>query len=133
MRLALIAALFAAAPALAQTQEPMSAADFETYSTGKTLYYGAAGVAYGAEQYLPGRKVIWTFLDGKCQRGYWYEQTGEICFIYDGAPDTPQCWRFFKGPGGLRAQFENDAIPAPLIEVKKTQKPLICPGPKVGV
>ena len=35
--------------AAAQAAEPMSAAEFERYVTGKTLYYGLSGEAYGVE------------------------------------------------------------------------------------
>ncbi len=45
-----------ALPALAA--EPMSATDFESYVTGKTLYFGLNGEAYGVEKYLPDRKVL---------------------------------------------------------------------------
>lgn len=124
-------ALFACTPALADT--PMNAATFDAYATGKTLYFGSGGIAYGAEQYLPGQRVIWTFLDGECQTGEWYEQDRQICFIYDDRPDAPQCWSFFASNRGLTAQFENDPESTELIEVEQSSEPLICPGPKVGV
>ena len=130
-RAILIATLLAAAPASAQ--QAMSSDAFERYATGKTLFYGNGGVAYGAEQYLPGRRVIWTFLDGECVDGEWYEQAGQICFVYEHAPDTPQCWSFFSEAGGIMARFENDPEATQLIEVDQRPEPLICPGPKVGV
>ncbi|ALG90765.1 MULTISPECIES: hypothetical protein [Actibacterium] len=130
-RTLLLAALLAAAPALADP--PMSAEAFERYAMGKTLFFGKAGIAYGAEQYLPGRRVIWTFLDGDCQHGEWYEAGGQICFVYEARPDTPQCWSFFDGPGGLTARFENDPEATQLVEVEQSPEPLLCPGPEVGV
>lgn len=126
----MLAALVAAAPALAEP--PMSAQAFENYATGKTLYYGTSGIPYGAEQYLPGRRVIWTFLDGDCQEGVWYEQGGDICFLYDVKPDQPQCWTFYNRGDGLMAQFENDPTASPLVEVEQRKEPLVCPGPDVG-
>lgn len=127
----LITLLVAAAPALAE--DPMSAADFESYTEGKTLYYGTPGAPYGAEQYLPGRHVVWTFLDGECQEGIWYEQDGLICFIYDTFAATPQCWSFYATPGGMTALFENDPEATELIETQQGHDPLLCPGPEVGV
>lgn len=118
-----------AAPSAAE--QPMSAAEFETYATGKTLYYATGGAAYGAEQYLAGRRVIWTFLDGNCTEGVWYEAAGQICFLYQHDPD-PQCWSFFEGGRGLTARFENDPAQAELIEVEQSREPLICTGPQVG-
>ncbi|WP_212524448.1 hypothetical protein [Actibacterium sp. MT2.3-13A] len=127
----LIALILAASPALAA--EPMSAEEFERYTTGKTLYYGTPGAPYGAEQYLPGRRVIWTFLDGACQEGVWYESEGLICFAYDTLPGGPQCWSFYATPGGMTALFENDPGETELIETEQGHDPLLCPGPDVGV
>ncbi|MBN2906865.1 MAG: hypothetical protein JXJ18_09180 [Rhodobacteraceae bacterium] len=120
-----------ALPALAE--EPMTAAQFESYATGKTLFYAMRGQTYGAEQYLPGRQVIWTFLDGECAEGMWYEAGGQICFSYDHDPGDPQCWSFYRAPTGLMARFENDPEQTELIEVNQSPDPLICTGPEVGV
>ncbi|MBV6634951.1 MAG: hypothetical protein KI788_03465 [Mameliella sp.] len=119
-----------ALPALAA--EPMSATDFESYVTGKTLYFGLNGEAYGVEKYLPDRRVQWSFLDGKCKDGFWYEQTGQICFVYEDNPD-PQCWSFFREGSGLRAVFENDPSSTVLYEAQQDDSPMLCHGPDVGV
>ncbi|MBY6162177.1 hypothetical protein KUV73_14920 [Mameliella alba] len=111
---------------------PMSASDFESYVTGKTLYFGLNGEAYGVEKYLPDRKVQWSFLDGKCKDGMWYEQAGQICFVYEDNPE-PQCWSFFKEGSGLRAVFENDPASTVLYEAQQNDDPMLCYGPDVGV
>ncbi len=131
MRLSLVSLLvFLAAPAAAQT--PMSATEFEAYVLGRTLYYSNQGTAYGAEQYLPNRQVIWTFLDGECAEGIWYEKDDLICFVY--AFDIePQCWSFWEADGSLAARFENDPAETELYEVSKSSEPLRCDGPDVGV
>lgn len=125
--------LIATATSATAGDAPLSAAEFEAYSTGKTLYYGSFGAPYGAEQYMPGRRVIWTFLDGQCQEGEWYEEAGQICFLYDTKPGLPQCWSFYLRDGGLAARFEGDEQIRPLIEVEQSDKPLDCPGPAIGV
>lgn len=112
--------------------EPLSAAEFESYVTGKTLYFGMAGQAYGVEEYLSDRRVRWSFLDGKCKDGYWYEDASQICFVYDDNPD-PQCWSFYKEGDKLRAVFENDPASTVLYEANQDDKPMICMGPDVGV
>ncbi|TCO72837.1 hypothetical protein [Rhodovulum euryhalinum] len=129
--LPLLAAL--AAPGLAAEPQPMNAEEFERYSTGKTLFYATRGAPYGAEQYLGGRRVIWTFLDGECTEGVWYESAGQICFSYDHRPEDPQCWSFYRSATGLMARFENDPAQTELIEVEQSREPLICTGPEVGV
>ena len=111
---------------------PLGADDFEAYVLGKTLFYSSQGATYGAEQYLPGHRVIWTFLDGECRHGTWYEAPGQICFVYETDPE-PQCWNFWEGSEGLTARFGNSPGSTELYEVKQSSEPLRCPGPEVGV
>lgn len=113
-------------------QDTMGAAAFDAYTQGKTFYYGAEGTAYGAEEYRPNRRVRWSFLDGECQDGSWYEQDGLICFVYDHRPD-PQCWSFVKTADGLVARFMTDTSETELYEVEQSDAPLHCKGPRIGV
>lgn len=110
----------------------MSAEEFEAYTTGKTLYFGRNGKAYGVEKYLANRHVRWSFLDGKCQDGIWYEDHDQICFVYDNEP-SPQCWTFFKTERGLTALFENNPEGTELYEAAQDDKPMYCLGPEIGV
>ncbi len=71
MRALVLTALLAAAPAAAET--PLSAAEFESIVTGRTLSYASSGGEYGAEEYFDGRRVRWSYLDGDCAEGRWYE------------------------------------------------------------
>ena len=119
-----------ATPALAQS--PMSGAEFEAYTEGRTLYFDSAGGEYGVEEYLPGRRVRWSFLDGRCLDGIWYEADGMICFVYE-EYDDPQCWTFFRQGQGLRALFENDPASTQLYEARQTEEPMLCYGPDIGV
>ena len=119
-----------AIPSLA---EPMSAAEFEEYVTGKTLYYGSQGSAYGAEIYHENRRVTWSFLDGECKEGQWYPAEGSnICFVYEDRID-PQCWTFEKTGRGLRATFTSDPETTELYEAQDLDQEFICYGPKIGV
>lgn len=119
-----------AAPLLAQP--PMTAQEFDEYTRGKTLFYGESGVAYGAEEYLDNRRVIWSFLDGECKTGEWYEQEDQICFIYENNPD-PQCWTFHKEGGRLIARFQNSPGMTELYEAGDSGEEMICLGPRIGV
>ena len=110
----------------------MSAAEFDAYTAGKTLYFGRNGRAYGAEVYLPNNRVRWSFLDGDCKDGIWYEEAGEICFVYEDRPE-PQCWSFQKGPNGLIAKFESNPESVDLYEAQDVDEEMICLGPDVGV
>lgn len=118
----------------AMAQTPMTAQEFDEYSRGKTFYYGEGGQAYGVERYLDNRRVTWSFLDGKCADGIWYERDQMICFEYDSVPDPgPQCWTFTLGPRGLIAQFQGDPGQTTLYEVQDADEPMTCMGPDVGV
>jgi hypothetical protein len=118
------------APAVAES--PLSAHAFDDYTRGKTLYYGQFGDAYGVEEYLPDRRVRWSFLDGDCVEGRWYQTGDLICFVYDGQPDA-QCWHFFLDAAGLTARTADDPSSAPLYEISQSNEPMICRGPRVGV
>jgi hypothetical protein len=126
-----LAFVLCAVPALADDR--MSAEEFEAYTTGHTLTFSFMGVPYGVEQYLPGRRVIWAFIDEPCQEGTWYEDDGNICFLYDHTPVGPQCWSFRQTEDGLRAVFAGEGSSTELYEVERARKPLICEGPDVGV
>ncbi|WP_299777673.1 hypothetical protein [uncultured Roseobacter sp.] len=119
-----------AGPSLAQP--PMNAQEFDEYTRGKTLFYGENGVAYGAEEYLDNRRVIWSFLDGECKSGTWYEQADQICFVYEDNPN-PQCWTFHKEEGRLVARFQNAPGMTELYEAGDFDDEMICLGPRIGV
>nr|WP_120502609.1 hypothetical protein [Roseovarius sp. EL26] len=123
---------FLALSETAQAESFMTAQEFETYTEGKTFYYGSGGNAYGAEEYLKNRRVRWSFLDGECQEGTWYPDGDLICFLYDESPN-PQCWSFVQSGNGMIAQFENDPASTTLYEVDQSADPLLCLGPKIGV
>ena len=130
--LLLVAVLaFAGAPLRAQTSAPMTAEAFDAYTRGQTFTYGTGAGPYGAEEYLEGRRVRWSFLDGRCQDGEWYEDNGLICFVYDANPE-PQCWSFYRTPGGIVARFEDDPSRTTLYEITRSAAPLMCLGPEVG-
>ena len=113
----------------AAAEEPLSAEAFDRLTRGKTFYYAEEGAPYGAEQYRDDREVIWSFLDGECIRGTWYQAGEAICFVYDNL-DMPQCWLFYDD-GGLRARFLDGG--SDLTELGQTTEPLECRGPDVGV
>ncbi|MBN2630005.1 MAG: hypothetical protein JXR75_05650 [Rhodobacteraceae bacterium] len=123
--------LFPCALAAAESSAPLTGAEFEAYTTGKTLTFTQLGTVYGAEQYLPGRKVRWAFKGDICRYGDWYEDAGLICFVYDYDPN-PQCWTFWRKDGRLTGLFTGDAPGAELSEVTQSPDPLVCAGPDVG-
>jgi hypothetical protein len=132
MRRSLTALALCLLPHLAHAEPPMTVAEFEAYVTGKTLTYSQFGQPYGTEEYLPGRKVRWAFTEDICQYGSYYEDNGQICFVYEYDP-TPHCWNFWQDAAGLKALSISDAPGSELSEVAQTDEPLACAGPEVGV
>ena len=112
-------------------EDPLSGAEFDALTRGKTFHYGAGDGPYGAEEYLDDRRVIWSFRDGACKRGRWFERGEMICFVYDDTPE-PQCWSFFKRPAGLVARYRNDPAATTLYELSRSREPMVCPGPMSG-
>lgn len=110
----------------------MSGLEFDVEVTGKTVYYSQNGQTFGVEQYLPNQRVIWSFDDGRCQYGHWFDRGDLICFEYEDQPGT-QCWLFERGPTGLVAYFNGDKTDTPLVQMPAGQKPMLCYGPDVGV
>ncbi len=131
MRALLIFLVFFPTLALANDR-PITAEEFERIVTGKTFSYATGGAPYGAEEYLGNRRVRWTFLDGECTEGSWYESGEYICFVYDNIPD-PQCWTFFMRSGRLSARFSGQSTSTDLFETERQDEPLFCLGPEVGV
>lgn len=144
LRVATIAAITFGAMATTATivtgETAMSADAFDRYTRGKTLFYSVNGERYGVEMYFDDRRVRWSFLDGRCKDGVWYEDTGDICFVYEDAP-VPQCWVFYRSGSGLRAEFRNDASDsandgregdAAVYEVDGSDEEMLCLGPEVG-
>lgn len=127
-----LALLFALLAAPLAAQDLLTAEEFDAYTRGKTLFYGQNGQAYGAEIYHENRRVEWSFLDGECKTGEWYEDAGLICFVYEDNPN-PQCWSFTRGTGGLIARFENRPNTTELYEAEESGQEMLCLGPKVGV
>lgn len=132
IRAGLICVLLAT-PAAAQDPgaTPMTGAEFDSYVTGRTLMYGTGAEPYGGEDYLPGNRVRWSFLDGRCLEGRWFEQAPHICFVYSDDPE-PICWTFYEGAGGLTARLVGDPDEV-LYETGEAEEPLFCLGPEVGV
>lgn len=124
--------LFGLARAAAAGEPPLDAAAFEARTLGRTITYSAYGSAYGIEQYLPDRRVVWAYSEGECKSGHWFEQAGQICFAYENEPGL-QCWTFHDTVAGLTAYFDGDQENEPLVSLSESPIPLVCTGPDVGV
>ena len=96
MRLTLALALLATT---ASAQERLSAEEFDRLLTGQTVTYLLDdGVTTGIEAYHPGGRVTWQVRDGLCQKGRWFQEGDQICFLYQG--DTaPHCTWFSHRDG----------------------------------
>lgn len=110
----------------------MTVEAFEAFVSGSTVYFNRRGQPYGAEQYMPDRRVIWTFLDGRCERGAWYNEGSTICFAYETQSEA-QCWNFLESGGDKRARVVGADPANDLLVVGQDTTNLDCPGPGIGV
>jgi hypothetical protein len=116
-----------ALPAAALT--PLSAEEFEAYSTGRTLDYWVGGTYWGSERHFPGRRTLDADAGGACREGEWFPKDDMICFVYAGVAGE-HCWRFFRD--GERVRAEVAGAGGFSAEVTLADQPLPCPGPDVG-
>lgn len=133
-RLAGLAALIATLAGAAPAQETrLSPEEFDALSKGSTWYFTLDGEPYGAEQYLDGRRSIWAFDNGTCQRGVWFSRGGDLCFLYEDS-DAPSCWAVVQTPSGLKVRtVERDAPVLELDVARVAREPLACKAPGLGV
>jgi hypothetical protein len=126
IRALLIACLL---PFPAFAERVMTGPEFEAFSTGKTMDYSQFGEVWGREEYLPNRRVRFSYRDDECREGSWYEEGPLICFVYDD-DGVPKCWTYFTDGKNVETLFEGDFDRS---EVSPTKEPLTCLGPDVGV
>lgn len=132
MRAAVLILCLMAAPAVAETPiAPMTLAEFEAFSTGKTLVYAQGGTVIGSEQHLPGNRTLDADLGGPCTEGEWFADGEAICFVYAAYPGT-HCWLFWREGGGVMAQTVGAGADGPTYSVTASDAPLDC-LPDVGV
>lgn len=115
-----------------QAETILSPSQFEAFTNGKTVYFARHGKAYGAEQYLRNRKVIWAFSDGECSFGEWFAQGDQLCFIYEGRLN-PICWNFVETDAGRAVRVVGDDPANDLVIVGSDTENLNCAAPNVGV
>lgn len=121
----LILSLVLTVPALAADGPALTGAEFEAFVTGKTFAHSEAGSRYGAEQYLPGRRVVWQDADG-CIEGRWQVEAGLICFDYQGEA-TRWCWSYQRAGDGLVARLMDDPAAA-RVSLEPQDGALNCPA-----
>jgi len=112
----------------------VTAGEFESFSTGKTLYFEQQGEAFGAEQYFPNRQVLWQYSDGTCAYGEWFTDGPDLCFSYENS-GPPQCWTFTRRDGDFfaRERGRPSGDPAELRLSGSNKEPLACQAPDLGV
>jgi hypothetical protein len=125
----LAALLLAAAPALAEP--PLTGAEFDALTQGRSLSWAEFGTVYGVEQYLPDRKVRWVAVGKDCKLGHWYEDAPAICFQYED-DIKPDCWIITRDGAGFSARYTTNPPEAAPVVVTETPDPPACFGPKVG-
>ncbi|MEM6438726.1 MAG: hypothetical protein AAF763_03375 [Pseudomonadota bacterium] len=110
----------------ASAAERIGPAAFERLTEGRVLTFLSQGRPYGAEQYLPGRRVIWQGVSGVCLFGRWEGRGEDICFTYDDAPEQRTCWVVERDAEGLTAAIVGDPLGLRLRFGPERPQPLVC-------
>lgn len=113
-----------------EAQTRMTAEEFESWSTGRTLDYRIDGQLWGSEQHFPDRRTLDADAGGACVTGQWYPQGDDICFRYETGPG-PHCWSFWRDGDRVLARIAGNPD-SPVAEVTISDQPLACPGPDLG-
>lgn len=111
----------------AASETPMTGQEFARYVKNKTLTYTYPSGLIGVERYNPDRSVVWQFDGGTCEKGIWYPQEDQICFLYEHDPD-PKCWWVYRTDTGIRSDFVGGQALS-VDNVLSKSVPLQCPGP----
>lgn len=127
---ALAVLLLSATPALAET--PLTGAEFDALTLGRSMTWSEFGAVYGVEHYLPDRRVRWAAVGQDCKLGHWYEDGPAICFKYED-DIQPDCWIITRSADGFSASYTTSSPDAAPVVVAETPDPPACFGPEVGV
>ena len=120
------------ATAAAEPEDILSPEEFRAFTAGTTLYFAKRGQPYGAEHYFEDGRVIWSFVDGPCERGAWFEHDGQVCFAYE-TQSSAQCWHFFTDGDAHHGRVVGGDPEEDLTVVGQDSRLLDCPAPGVGV
>ncbi|WP_309664770.1 hypothetical protein [Tabrizicola sp.] len=120
------------APSLAAAQPPMTGAEFAAYVGTDTVTYQYSTGERGVADYAPDQSLIWTFEDGTCVNGNWFEDDDRICFAFDD-PEMSACWYFFRYTAGIRADITDYSPHVEIHVIARTSAPLPCAAPNLGV
>jgi hypothetical protein len=124
--LPLLVLILAAGAASAETL--LTAEEFEAHVAGRTLTFEVNGQAYGIERYMADRRVLWSVFENHCAIGHWYPEGEAICFLYDTAPDDPQCWYVYLDGDRLKTVLTDDPFGQALYEARDSTEEMICPN-----
>lgn len=117
-------------PSAAGAETVMTSAEFEAWSTGRTLEYHIDGRLWGSEMHLPGRATVDADAGGVCRTGHWYPAGDSICFVYDDSPG-PYCWRFLMDGDRVLAEYAGETLSGTIL-VALTDATVPC-EPGLGV
>ncbi|MGR3540183.1 MAG: hypothetical protein ACU0BS_01965 [Hasllibacter sp.] len=92
-----------AAPALAQSEQPIAPEDFLAAVEGQTVRYDdpADPDRVDFERFLGDGRVRYIWYDGTCHEGIVFIRADQLCFAYESIDGGPSCWRTVIRDGDL--------------------------------
>lgn len=122
-------------PTVAETQTLITPEAFLNAVVGKTITFHEirSGMLVGTEEFLSPTLSVWRMEGRGCVYGQITTPNGQICFLYDDAPDgVPVCWWPFLHDDRLMVRLAR-FVGSETQEVRSvTDDSLNCPSTPVG-
>jgi hypothetical protein len=130
VRLPLVALALWPLPAAAEGV--LTAEDFAAHIGTSTLTYTYSSGYTGRAQYGPDRTLLWAFEGEPCVTGQWSQIGDQLCFDF-ADQDMSACWLFSFKDGKLLGVLQNTDGITVITETARSDQPLVCSAPDVGV
>jgi hypothetical protein len=128
MKGAFVAIVLACFASSAAAQDQLSPDGFLDLVLERTLSFSSmrSGGLIGVEQFLRRDLSVWADESGRCTYGRIEKRGPLLCFIYDDAPNTNNCWIPFTDDGTLLVMSQTSREVQRITDI--SDKPIICEG-----
>ncbi|MCU0827251.1 MAG: hypothetical protein MUE52_07550 [Tabrizicola sp.] len=110
----------------------LTAEDFSAHTGTSTLTYSYSSGFIGQAQYGPDQTLLWAFQGEPCVTGHWTHTGDQLCFSFANQVEV-SCWLFSFKDGKLLGVLQNSDTVVVITETARSDQPLVCPAPEVGV
>jgi hypothetical protein len=126
MKWGLVAAALVCFASDAAAQDQLTPDGFLDLALERTLSFSSmqSGGLIGVEQFLRRDLSVWADESGRCTYGRIEKRGPLLCFIYEDAPDTNNCWIPFNDGGTLLVMSQSSREVQRITDI--SDEPVIC-------